>query len=653
MKKAFLMSLLLLACMAVFAAWSTDPMAPSLIAGFTGEQVIPKAAVTPSGNTYICRFDNSSGGYKVWLNYLDYAGDPIWTNPEGLLVSDNPSMTWLTDYDMTIDNDGNAVIVFQDIRNVGVNNVFAYKISPQGTFLWGEDGVAMSADTNTEFSNMAPVVFNSTDNSTYVAWQRMTSVTTIVMNRLSSTGQKLWGDVGVTIAAMEGSYTWPQMIQSTDNDFLLKYYHDTGPFWAPNRHIYVARYIPEGTRLWNTVASDAGGLAAWQQEIPFVSDGAGGGILAWYEDRENDMDQDVYTQRVTGAGTISMPEDGALISQDTSNQQYYPKLAIDTVNQQIYAFFRCTDANQNLYGLGRQMLSFIGERLWGDTAPMEIAISSTNVNVAAAYYSPSGAICYYEYGDAVYAGCWRASGSMGWTAGVTAVSTMTGSRDDFDASSHSDGWSVISWSQGMSNMDIYAMRVNVDGLLGASYPAPRDLTATLVPPDDVMLTWVAPSQYLIPEGYYIYLDTELAQVVTGDVTSYQLENLAPGEHNVYLRARYAGDHYSAYTVTITVMIVSNSDPLNVPGISNLQLYPNPCNDRLQATFYTDTAGSNFRASIYNLRGQSVWSLAGISTSGVNSLDLHAALAHLSDSGIYFLRLETEGCTQTSKILRVE
>ena len=36
---------------ALCAQWSTDPYAPSIIAGFDAEQVIPKVAIVPNGNT--------------------------------------------------------------------------------------------------------------------------------------------------------------------------------------------------------------------------------------------------------------------------------------------------------------------------------------------------------------------------------------------------------------------------------------------------------------------------------------------------------------------------------------------------------------------------------------------------------------------------
>lgn len=647
---------IILACLSLysFAQWSADANNPTLISGIAGEQVIPKVAVTNSGYTYICRFDNSSGGYYVYLNLLSPDGSQVWAMPNGLLVSDNPSMSWLTDYDMTVDNDGNAVIVFQDIRNAGANNVYAYKISPEGTFLWGEDGIALSADTNPDISNMSPTVFNASDNSTYVAWQKMSTATEVMVQRLSADGTLTWGPTGLTIGVTGASCTWPQVIQGEGGNVLIKYYQDSGPFWAPNRHIYVSRYTPIMAHVWTALITNAGGITAWQQIIPFEPDGTGGAVLAWYEDREVDMDNDIYCQRVNTSGSVTMPQNGALVSSDPVNQQYYPYLAIDPANEQVFVFFRCTDANQNLSGLGRQMLDYSGNRLWGETAPMEIPITSIYVNTVGAYYTPNGAVCLYEYdSDNLYAGCWRASGVSGWPAGPTLVAATDDTKYHFDLDTHPDNWAVLAWEQGMSAMDIYAMRINSTGSIGPEYLPPRELGGYLLPPDTAVLYWEHPSLYVLPENYRVFMDGELAQTVPGNQAGHQIPNLSPGEHQFYVIAAYPGEHYSPPSQTITISVVSADDPVQVPVLSALRISPNPCYANLNLSFSAGKAGTPYRISVYNLRGQVLWTGEGITQSGINGLDLRDALPAMGESGVYLLRVETPEAKLATRFLRLK
>ncbi len=648
--------LIIIACCfaaGLFAEWSVDPAAPNLIAGFAGEQVLPKVAIAPQGNTYICRFDNGDGSYKLRLNLLDIHGNPIWTNSEGLLVSSHAQMTWLTEYDLDVDADGNAVIVFQDIRTAGVNNVVAYKISPTEEFLWGLDGIALSADTSTDFSNMSPVCFCFGDNSSYFAWQRLDAATSIVINRLNATGQKLWGENGLIISPAEGSYNWPQIISSDDNDILLKYYQDTGPFWSPNRHIYVAKYAPEGTQLWNTLITDAGGIAAWQQLIPFESDGSGGAVLAWYDDRYMNMDNDVYCQRVTTAGNVSMPANGALVSVDPVNQQYSPKVAVDAVNQQIYVFYRVTDADQNNVGLARQLLGFSGNRIWGDVGPAIIAIGAAEATPIGAYYVPQGAVLLYTYGDDVlYASCWKASGDPAWLQNSIAIATSPGEKYHFDYALHPDAWSVLVWEQGFSAMDIFAMRINGNGSLGAQYLPPRNLFAELLPPNSIVLNWQPPSPYVLPDEYCLFMNNELVPLNAGEILTHTVSGLSGDSYEFYVQARY-GDHYSEPSNTVLMLIVSVDDAALPAAELSPRLVPNPFSASVKLSFAVPKEQTTAQISIYNAKGQKLTELQRVLSAGYNELNLDPLSLGLRDSGVFFIRLSVGSEIRTVKGLFIK
>ncbi|MDZ4181370.1 MAG: T9SS type A sorting domain-containing protein, partial [Candidatus Cloacimonadaceae bacterium] len=648
MKQILCVVLFFLSFALVFADWSDDPAMPNLIAGHNGEQVLPKTGITPDGHTWIIRFDTVNGGYEVYANLYTPAGAAVFTNPMGLLISNHPSMSWLTDYDMAVDADGNAVIVWQDIRSLGVNNVVAYKISPQGNFLWGADGIAMSADTSTDFANMSPKVFCSNDNSSYVAWQRMGTASTVIFHRLSPTGEKLWGPAGITLTATNASCTWPQIIQADGNNVLLKYYVDSGPFYAPTRHMYIAKYDPAGTQLWNTVITNAAGISAWQQVLDFKSDGAGGGIIAWYDDRDSNTINDIYVQRVASNGQVSMPTNGALITADTANQQYYPKIAVDTVAQRIYAFYKVTDPGQTQSGVGRQLMDYAGTRLWGETGTVMIHLSSYVASTVAAYHTSHGAICILENGNIpssdtsmqLKAYGYLENGNNCWDNEFQMLASTGTIKYHYDHDVHSSGWSVLAWEQGMNAMDIYAMRLNPDGSLGMQYLPAQNFSATLVPPRNVLLAWEAPNSPILPTSYSIFMNGELLQSVDGNVYTFLVEDLPNGEFGFFLIANYAQDHHSAPTTTILVMIVSTDDPLAPALEPGLVLYPNPMRSSAMLKFYQSGASDPARLDIYNVKGQIVFRDRFLTHQGWNEIPLclsDSGLSQLSP-GIYFLRL---------------
>jgi len=99
--------------------------------------------------------------------------------------------------------------------------------------------------------------------------------------------------------------------------------------------------------------------------------------------------------RVNSSGLATTPENGTLISTDTFNQQYYPKLAVDTENEKVFAWFRTTDPDQNNVGLARQLMDFSGNRLWGDTGVQIIAQGNSYPDPVAAYFYQDTAYCFY------------------------------------------------------------------------------------------------------------------------------------------------------------------------------------------------------------------------------------------------------------------
>ena len=53
------------------------------------------------------------------------------------------------DWALIADSAGNAIVAFADIRG-GNSNIHIYKIDPDGTFLWGADGIDITTTMTTK-----------------------------------------------------------------------------------------------------------------------------------------------------------------------------------------------------------------------------------------------------------------------------------------------------------------------------------------------------------------------------------------------------------------------------------------------------------------------------------------------------------------------
>ena len=131
------------------AQWTTDPAANIALGYGNGEQVVPHTAVVPAGGdfagyTYAGWYDQASGNYDVGLQLLSPEGEIVFADG-GLIVSDETQDSWVMDWSLAADTEGNAYVSFADIRD-GNSNIHVYKISAAGDFLWGEEGITLTDD---------------------------------------------------------------------------------------------------------------------------------------------------------------------------------------------------------------------------------------------------------------------------------------------------------------------------------------------------------------------------------------------------------------------------------------------------------------------------------------------------------------------------
>ncbi len=88
MKKFILLAFFVILASAASSQWTSNPSLNTNVCDTTGEQVLPKIALTSDGGCYIGWFDQRSGGYKVYLQRLNPQGVKQFS-AGGLLISGN------------------------------------------------------------------------------------------------------------------------------------------------------------------------------------------------------------------------------------------------------------------------------------------------------------------------------------------------------------------------------------------------------------------------------------------------------------------------------------------------------------------------------------------------------------------------------------
>lgn len=525
--KIFYLTLMLTAFlqMSLFGQWSDNPAVNNVISSAAGEQAIPKIATCPNGDSYIGFFSNEGGNYNVRLQRLDNQGNTLWAD-NGILISDNEAMTWLTDWDMAADINNHCILTWQDIRN-GNNNVYAYRISPDGTFVWGNDGIALS--NNSEF-NAAPKVVTTEAGNSVFAWS---SGDVIIMQKLNAAGVKQWGDNGITLSSAN-TLNWPQMLPVGTDDIILKYFNDSGPPNAPTRHVFAQRYNSSGNPVWPAPAtiSNAGGISAWTQIFPFINDGSDGFYIAWHDDRDNNMMSSVWVHHVNSSGQIQFPANGVEASTASGFNHFYPYLACPPGSSDVFVYWNEMNGLQSQKGIFGQKFNAAGDRQWGASGMSFIPLSATSITPLAARNTPTDMIVLYDEavsGSAAHLKAMRIAqdGSFVWPGNHVTVSSSSSSKVHTVINEFQNNQWIVAWEDNrLGNTDVFAQNLLLEGLLGAWDPTFGSIqgqvtldggTGNLT---QVVITAGNESTYPDPTGFYFLTVPTGTYTVTATLAGY-------------------------------------------------------------------------------------------------------------------------------------
>jgi hypothetical protein len=466
-KMAFSLLTFIMLTPLIQAQWPIDPDSNMIVCDHANAQAIPKVAVTSDGGCYISWYDAESGNYDVYLQYLNANGEIMWA-PNGLLISNHPQETWLTDYSLTVDNQDHAIVVFNDIRAGGDWDIYAYRISPEGGFVWGNDGLTLS--DNDGFEPFPQVVVTSWGNIAF-AWQ---DEDVIHLRKVTPNGEDYWDPATITLTGDFG-LSIPRLAAADSDAVILQLLSQAGPnYWDP-KYIYAYKFDSRGNQLWGetgALISSAGGIALYM--FPDITaDGYGGAYSYWYDTRN--MIHHVYVQHVLSDGTIAWTANGVQTCLTDTQRQMEPTLTALPFTGDIMLFYKFTDPDQNYNGLQGQKIRGDGQRQWTDIGIELAPLANLTIwDIQAFAYENGAIVTYFEtpVGDVVnsYVKAMRVDeeGNQMWETSPVFMSDHLGEKLHLDARMNCHGQMIDVWEDKRNdpNADIYLQNVNPDGTLG-------------------------------------------------------------------------------------------------------------------------------------------------------------------------------------------
>lgn len=441
------------------AQWTTDLNANTTVRAMTtGEANSPMVADGPEGSTYVSWFENPGGNYNLHMQRLDAGGNLLWGDA-GLVVSSHPQNTAIFRYDLQTDGEGNAIVAFQDERT-GTLDIVAYKIGPDGSFLWGADGVQLPTPQGT---GLSPRVAALSNGNTVVAWNTDHNPGRVGFQLIGPTGNTMLAQTFMLL--FEHRVSRPVPIATSDGGFIMQFELEGAGFPSPAT-MYALRFDAAAAMAWTTpVQVSTRQITSFFFPQP-VSDGHDGFYLAYNTGNPTDADlTDVYLQRVRGNGTLWDAE-GTRLDEDNVTQKFTAGKGVVLVDDDhgLMVPLQVTDWSQGESGVFVQRVDTAGGLPWGLNARPLVPIGpefTSPMDIAA---TDDGAVIVHATTGG-FNQTWLAAtrvdldGNAVWSPAQRDVCTLASGKDDVAMGSVSGAQAVVVWWDGRPPQGIYAQNI--------------------------------------------------------------------------------------------------------------------------------------------------------------------------------------------------
>ena len=318
-----------------------------------------------SGGALIAWEDSPHDSYtSIYIQRINGSGEVLW-NRDGIAVCTIRA----SQFSPRMINDGasGAIVVWEDLRD-GFRKVYAQRINLHGNRLWGFEGIEVSdALLRSDFFQ----ILSDRAGGAIIVWvTEQSDRWKLNAQRINADGSLQWSDDAVVASGtknIEGFSStsdglggaiiaWDEVredyplnrlyAQRIDADGVVRWSAGGVPIYASDIHCNRLMIKPDGTggviMVWEVVSGntywqyaqrlDSNGATIWQengvrvcytaslqQHLRLISDGSGGAISLWSEER-NPEHYDLIAQRIDGNGDFKWTITGLRVCSAGGNQ---------------------------------------------------------------------------------------------------------------------------------------------------------------------------------------------------------------------------------------------------------------------------------------------------------------------------------------------
>ncbi len=232
-----------------------------------------------------------------------WSNDPTINTPVSVAPADQTEPVVISD------GEGGVIIVWSDFRHA-LREIYAQRLDAMGIPRWQENGVVVASSDGTPLN---PVVVSDGSGGCIIAWWKYGSMSTlsdIYAQRVTNLGIPLWQRHGLVVSSKPMWELKPAIASDLRGGAIITWYTNVANYHLND--IYAQRIDSVGVLQWSADAVPIC-VADNDQSSPIVvSDGIGGAIIAWNDQRDNM--EDAFAQRVDNDGRVQWTIDGVPVA---------------------------------------------------------------------------------------------------------------------------------------------------------------------------------------------------------------------------------------------------------------------------------------------------------------------------------------------------
>ena len=447
-------------------AWSDDPTVNTPICTASGVESSPKIATDGSGGAIIAWEDRRTTVYPdIYTQRINASGATQWT-ANGVAICTASGGQYSPK--ITTDGSGGAIIAWEDNRVDPNADIYARRVNASGVPQWTANGVAICTASKRQYH---PKITTDGSGGAIIVWNdwRSGSNSDIYARRINGSGVLQWTADGEEICTESHDQTYATITTDGSGGAIIAWLDYRGGTVSPD--IYAQRVNGSGVTQWTDDGVAICMAAGWQYSIAIISDGSGGAVIAWKDDRSGNWL--IYAQRVDEDGDTLWADDGVAVCTGGNGQQD-PTLTTDGSGGAIITWHEYDSVTySDVYA---QRVDASGSPQWGVNGVAICTAIHGQEYPQITTDGSGGAIITWDderdgvgtgYAD-IYAQRVDGSGVPQWPANGIAICTESSDQWGPTMSTDGAGGAIITWNdyrRTSSNADIYAQRIYRDGSL--------------------------------------------------------------------------------------------------------------------------------------------------------------------------------------------